>query len=91
MPTGVPGPAFTRLPADDGAGTVGRHELTPAASAPPGEGGGFESCEVKINGVLHEPSTAALAAMPWPRTEKMSTAKVFLLLAHRAEDTSQDA
>jgi len=30
-------------------------------------------------------------AMPWPRTEKLSTTKVFLLLAHRAEDASQDA
>lgn len=47
-----------------------------------GQGGDFQSCEVKINGRLHEPSTEALAAMDWPRTEKMSTARIFLLLIH---------
>jgi hypothetical protein len=50
-----------------------------------GQGGGFEDCEVKINGHLHEPSAAALAAMNWPRTAKMSTAKVFVLLVHPQE------
>ena len=52
-----------------------------------GQGGDFKSCEVRINGVLHELSSAALAAMDWPRTEKMSTARVFLLLVH-PEETS---
>lgn len=42
----------------------------------------FTSCEVTINGVLHEAASTALAAMDWPRTEKMSTARVFLLLLH---------
>jgi hypothetical protein len=51
-----------------------------------GQGGDFEDCEVKINGHLHEPSAAALAAMNWPRTAKMSTAKVFLLLVHPQEN-----
>lgn len=50
-----------------------------------GQRRGFEACEVKINGRLHEPSTAALAAMNWPRTEQMSTVKVFLLLIHPAD------
>jgi hypothetical protein len=49
-----------------------------------GQGGRFQSCEVKINGRLHGPSTAALAAMNWPRSKQMSTAKVFLLLVHPA-------
>jgi hypothetical protein len=52
-----------------------------------GQSGDFADCEVKINGVLHEPSSAALAVMDWPRTEKMSTARVFLLLVH-PEETS---
>ena len=52
-----------------------------------GQGGDFKNCEVRINGVLHEPSSAALAVMDWPRTEKMSTARVFLLLVH-PEETS---
>jgi hypothetical protein len=51
-----------------------------------GQGGDVEGCEVKINGILHEPSTAALASMSWPRTEQMTTAKTFLLLVHPAED-----
>jgi hypothetical protein len=51
-----------------------------------GQGGGYENCEVKINGVAHEPSGIALAAMNWPRTTQMSTAKVFLVLLH-PEDT----
>ena len=47
-----------------------------------GQGGDHEACEVKINGRFHEPSSAALAAMNWPRTATMSTARVFLLLVH---------
>lgn len=54
-----------------------------------GQGGDYENCEVKINGMLHEPSTAALTAMNWPRTTQMSTAKVFLLLVHPEEETSR--
>lgn len=50
-----------------------------------GQGGGYENCEVKINGDPHQPSTAALMAMSWPRTPQMSTAKVFLLLVHPEE------
>jgi len=50
-----------------------------------GQGGGYENCEVRINGEYHRPSAAALAAMDWPRTAKMSTAKVFLLLVHPEE------
>ena len=52
-----------------------------------GQGGSYENCEVKINGAPHEPSATALAAMHWPRTAQMSTAKVFLVLVH-PEDTS---
>ena len=52
-----------------------------------GQGGNFTNCEVRINGVLHDPSSAALAAMGWPHTEKMSTARVYLLLVH-PEDPS---
>lgn len=52
-----------------------------------GQGGDYENCEVKINGDPHEPSATALAAMNWPRTAQMSTAKVFLLLVH-PEETS---
>jgi hypothetical protein len=51
-----------------------------------GQFGDYEDCEVKVNGDLHEPSAAALAAMNWPRTARMSTAKVFLLLVHPQED-----
>ncbi|HEV2639189.1 MAG TPA: DUF6348 family protein [Actinocrinis sp.] len=50
-----------------------------------GQGGDFQSCEVKINGRLHAPSTAALAELDWPRTERMSTARIFLLLVHQEE------
>jgi hypothetical protein len=50
-----------------------------------GQGGDFTSCEIRINGVLHEPSSAALTVMDWPRTEKMSTARAFLLLIHPEE------
>lgn len=56
-----------------------------------GQGGDFESCEVKINDSLHEPSTAALASMNWPRTEQMSTAKAFLLLVHPAQTRKASA
>jgi hypothetical protein len=55
------------------------------AHAPPaaiGQGGDYVNCEVKINGNPHSPSAAALAAMNWPRTAQMSTARVFLLLVH---------
>lgn len=48
-----------------------------------GQGGDYLSCEVSINGRLHEPSSRALAELDWPRTEKMSTARIFLLLAGR--------
>jgi hypothetical protein len=51
-----------------------------------GQGGSYENCEVKINGVAHVPSGIALTAMNWPRTAQMSTAKVFLVLLH-PEDT----
>jgi hypothetical protein len=51
-----------------------------------GQGGEFQTCEVQINGRLHGPSTLALAALDWPRTEKMSTARMFLLLVHPATD-----
>jgi hypothetical protein len=50
-----------------------------------GQGGDFTNCEVRINGILHEPSSAALAIMDWPHTEKMSTARAFLLLVHPEE------
>ena len=50
-----------------------------------GQGGDFTQCEIRINGVFHEPSSAALAVMDWPRTKTMSTARAFLLLVHPAE------
>ena len=53
-----------------------------------GQGGDFQSCEVKINGRLDGPATQALAAMDWPRTEKMSTARIFLLLVHQEASLS---
>lgn len=49
-----------------------------------GPSANFADCEVKINGVLHEPSTTALAAMDRPHTEQMTAAKVFLLLVRPA-------
>ena len=56
-----------------------------------GQSSTFQSIEVKVNGRLHEKASAALAAMDWPRTEKMTTAKTFLLLAHRTPaDGSRD-
>jgi hypothetical protein len=55
-----------------------------------GQGGRIESCEVKINGRLHGPSTAALSAMNWPRSKRMSTAKVFLLLVHPADAPTEE-
>ncbi|GAA1890000.1 DUF6348 family protein [Asanoa iriomotensis] len=45
-----------------------------------GQGGDFVECEVRINGRRHEPSTAALAALDWPRTEKFGLARTFVLL-----------
>jgi hypothetical protein len=54
-----------------------------------GQGGDCVNCEVKINGTPHAPSAAALAAMNWPRTAQMSTAKVFLLLVHPEEDSDR--
>lgn len=54
-----------------------------------GQGGDYENCEVRINGEPHEPSGTALAAMNWPRTAKMSTAKVFLLLVHPGENSDK--
>jgi hypothetical protein len=50
-----------------------------------GQGANFVGCEVKINGRLHEESTAALAALDWPRTEEPSGASTFLLLVHPAD------
>ena len=50
-----------------------------------GQGGESVSCEVRINGRRHEPASAALAAMDWPRSEKMSVARTFLLLVHPEE------
>lgn len=45
-----------------------------------GQGGDYSECEVRINGRRHEPSTAALAALDWPRTERFSLARTFVLL-----------
>jgi uncharacterized protein DUF6348 len=53
-----------------------------------GQSATYSSCEVRINGIPHEPSTTALAAMDWPRTEQMTAAKVFLLLVHPEGTTS---
>lgn len=50
-----------------------------------GQGGDFTDCEVRINGRRHEPSTAALTELDWPRTEQMSVARTFLLLVHPAD------
>jgi Family of unknown function (DUF6348) len=47
-----------------------------------GQGGDFTGCEVKINGVPHEPTSAALAVMGWPHTEEMRAARAFLVLVH---------
>lgn len=54
-----------------------------------GQGGRFQSCEVRVNGRLNGPATAALAGMDWPRTEKMSTARVYLLLVHQEESADE--
>jgi hypothetical protein len=51
-----------------------------------GQGRDYQSCEVKINGHLDDASTAALSAMSWPRTVRMSGARVFLLLVHPSDD-----
>ncbi|WP_203913007.1 DUF6348 family protein [Rhizocola hellebori] len=45
-----------------------------------GQGGDFTECEVRINGRRHEPSSAALAALDWPRTSQFGLARTFVLL-----------
>jgi hypothetical protein len=45
-----------------------------------GQGGDVTECEVRINGRRHEPSSAALAALDWPRTEQFGLARTFVLL-----------
>jgi uncharacterized protein DUF6348 len=45
-----------------------------------GQGGDFTECEVRINGQIHEPSTAALTALDWPRTSHFGLARTFVLL-----------
>ncbi|GLW35887.1 DUF6348 family protein [Actinoplanes regularis] len=45
-----------------------------------GQGGDFTECEVRINGRRHEPSSAALAALDWPRTDAFGLARTFVLL-----------
>lgn len=50
-----------------------------------GQGGDFQTAEVRVNGRLHEEAGRALLAMDWPRTAKMSVAHLFILLLHREE------
>jgi hypothetical protein len=45
-----------------------------------GQGGDFTECEVRINGRRHEPSSAVLAALDWPRTDDFGLARTFVLL-----------
>jgi Family of unknown function (DUF6348) len=45
-----------------------------------GQGADFTECEVRINGRRHEPATAALAELDWPRTERFGLARTFVLL-----------
>lgn len=45
-----------------------------------GQGGDFTECEVRVNGRRHEPSSAALAALDWPRTDHFGLARTFVLL-----------
>jgi uncharacterized protein DUF6348 len=45
-----------------------------------GQGGDFTECEARINGRIHEPSTAALTALDWPRTSHFELARTFVLL-----------
>jgi hypothetical protein len=51
-----------------------------------GQGGDFTDCEVRINGRRHEPSSEALARLDWPRTERMGTARTFVLLVGSVDD-----
>ena len=55
-----------------------------------GQGGAYQTAEVRINGRLHEAAGQALLAMDWPRTEKMNVAHLFLLLVHREEPNSPE-
>lgn len=41
--------------------------------------GGDGVAEVRINGTVHPPATAALKALPWPRLEKFGYLRVFAL------------
>jgi hypothetical protein len=50
-----------------------------------GQGGDFQTTEVRINGRFHEAASAALGAMDWPRTKQMNVGHLFLLLVHPAE------
>jgi hypothetical protein len=44
---------------------------------------GDEIAEVRINGVVDEQASRALAELPWPRLGEPVFARAFLLLAHR--------
>ncbi|WP_325157989.1 DUF6348 family protein [Actinophytocola sp.] len=44
--------------------------------------GDFETAEVRINGEIHEPSSAALLALDWPRPNEFASARTFILLVH---------
>ncbi len=47
-------------------------------------GSGTDTAEVRINGQVHAPASAALAAMGWPRpSEGFSSAKTYVLLVAR--------
>lgn len=48
-----------------------------------GQGGDFTECEIRINGRRHEASSAALAALDWPRTDGFELARTFILLVGR--------
>jgi len=45
-----------------------------------GQGGDFTECEVRVNGRRHAASSAALAALDWPRTDHFGLARTFVLL-----------
>jgi hypothetical protein len=45
-----------------------------------GQGRDFTECEIRINGRRHEPSSAALAELDWPRTEEFGLARTFVFL-----------
>ncbi|MEO3870078.1 DUF6348 family protein [Nonomuraea sp. B12E4] len=48
-----------------------------------GVGEGSETAEIRVNGVYHEPASAALAGLPWPRPATgLSYARTFILLIH---------